>query len=137
MFQQLFLICLFLPLIFGSALILIDSSFHLEPVASFSPSHLSRSPFYRNEILITSAIQKLIKSKHRKDALEMILQVVAQEKKWRFNTCLQIFDRYSCLNNDTAAFPFYVWKRKLVRQLVKDPTSEVMERIGQNLALYF
>ena len=98
-----------------------------------STSYNSLSPFYRNEKQIVSQIEQLVHLNREQDALALMRQVIATEKRWRHRLCIQLFGESSCNNNGNSAEPFFMWKRKLIHDLEVDPTQEIINQISKHI----
>ena len=95
-------------------------------------SYLKMSPFYRNEKNISSMIEALVSSNRDNEALNVMREVIAGEKIWRYQLCCNLFGKSSCLRGANVA-PFFMWKKKLVHDLLMDPTQEIIDRIRKNV----
>ena len=97
-------------------------------------SYMVESPFYSNEKEISEAVKNLISNNRDGEAFQVMKNVIAAEKKWRFNLCLRWFGTSSCSKGGVALIePFFMWKKKLVHELLMDPTQEIIEKIRGNV----
>ena len=103
------------------------------PRSSATAAYLSISPFYRHEKQISDVVKNYIESNQDKDALLVLREVVANERKWRLDLCLQLFGQVSCQRNPSLNEPFFMWKKKLVYDLLADPTQEIIDKIRKNI----
>ena len=98
------------------------------------PSYLRLSPFYRNEAKISNLVSKLMSYGRDELALVIMRQVVANERIWRRKMCYQLFGRHLCVKNGVNNEPFHMWKKKLIHELLMDPTPEIIRRVRQNVS---
>ena len=108
----------------------------IERVSGHHPNqipYVAESPFHRNEKEISKIINNLISNNRDLEAFQVMKKVIASEKKWRFNLCLHWFGKSSCSKGINLIEPFFIWKKKLVHELLMDPTEEIIKTIRENI----
>ena len=91
----------------------------------------AHSPFYRYEALIVRLVKIYIKNHREKSALTLLRKVIDFEKEWRFQQCVRLFGEKSCIFVNSSPKPFYIWNKKMIHTLLKDPTKEITTRVRQ------
>ena len=95
------------------------------------------SPFYSNEKQIYNMLETFIKENKANKALEMLRLVVFSERKWRMELCLRFFGWFSCNETTAMAAPFFIWQKQFAHQLLRNPTSEIINNIEHNVSVKF
>ena len=95
--------------------------------------YLCQSPFYRNEKAIANQVNFLMRSNKHAKAFDLLKKVVSNEKKWRFSMCKNLFGIQSCKKHGDVIEPFFMWKKNVVDDLLKDPTYEIVKKIRSHI----
>ena len=85
----------------------------------------SGSPFHRNKKLIGEKFVQLVVSGQDGKALALVKTIVRVEKAWRQRYCNRVFGVDNCSMKIDSANPFFLWKRKVIFEMRRDPTEEI------------
>ena len=91
------------------------------------------SPFYKYERLWTKQIKGLVLNGEEEMALELLKKIIHLEQRWRERLCFRVFGKETCTNHSKHAVPFFIWGKKMIFKLNKNPTKEIVERIKRTI----
>ena len=96
---------------------------------------LSSSPFNRYQWSIVKLVENYIGNRQTEEALKLLKRVIRMEKAWRLQQCIVFFGEKSCERESTSPRPFYLWKKRMIHLLLKDPTDEIIATVREKIVL--
>ena len=94
---------------------------------------LTGSPFCINKQIYRQQFLKLACRGEERKSLFLVKSVVKIEKAWRHRYCVRVFGVANCAMKISDVNPFYLWKRKMIFDLRKDPAGEIFGFFRQAL----
>ena len=95
----------------------------------------SGSPFASNKDLLQRKFLQLVEKNEGIKALALVKSIIMIEKAWRQRFCTRVFGVGDCSRKIESIDPFYLWKRKMIFELRKDPTREIFTFFRHSLSL--
>ena len=72
-------------------------------------------------------IKKLLKQNNNLAIFKLLRKFIQVEKAGRYRICFRAFGSSDCSKRSLfSPRPFFIWKKRLVHQLTRDPTSDII-----------
>ena len=99
----------------------------VEEIENISSLPAAGSPFHNNREQMLKKFMELVESGQELKALALVRSTIRIEKTWRQQYCMRLFGENDCLNDNSNPEPFFMWKRKMIHNLRKDPSGEIFQ----------